>query len=75
VTWRVLLEGGPLDGQQAAFERANLPLGDAQVDWPPAFDHADPPGRYVLASQEPVPFGIGESSHVMLTARYAWEAT
>jgi hypothetical protein len=73
VTWRVLLEGGPLDGQQAVLERANLP--DRTEDWPEAFDQREPPGRYVLVSKEPVPFGMGEHPHLLLTARYRWEAT
>lgn len=74
MTWRVLLEGGPLAGKQATFERENFYLGDTRDDWPPAFDHPGG-GRYVLARREPVPFDMGDHPNVLLTAHYAWEGT
>lgn len=72
MSYRALLQGGPLDGITLNL---NV-VGEGPFDWPPAIGDSErkADGRYVLAERESVPFEMGAHPNILLTATYTWAA-
>lgn len=70
MSYRALLEGGPLDGTALKL----VIVGQGPPDWPGKINDTErtAAGHYVLADREPVPFALGAHPNVLLTATYRW---